>query len=242
MPLANAQTSNSTEKLPPFIERKFKRDAARLALRTMTNGEELRFLPIEINEIKTEEIFTLLVFLYQNDPIAKNLEDCGIHTAAYPPIENLQIVFSAEYSWAGSQNSLPENSIKKIYELIHQYDLVIQNSSNWNAGQEILAIRSRNPLNMAALANEFRNIKGIQSVNLNTQPQIIRDINIAQTASGWKVSYLLKFKEPDVQQLATHTWEFEVKNNKEIRFLGEKGKPIPDWIKCQIQPAFLQTF
>ncbi|MEZ4951174.1 MAG: hypothetical protein R2769_08915 [Saprospiraceae bacterium] len=242
MPGAYAQTSNSTEKLPPFIERKFKRDAARLALRTISNGEDLRFLPIEIDEKRKQEIFSLLVFLYQNDPIARNLEDCGIHTAAYPAIENIQIVFSSEYSWIGTQKPLPENSIKKIYELIHQYDLVIQNSANWNAGQEILAIRSRNPLNMTALANEFRNITGIQSVNLNSNPQIIRDINLTQTASGWRVSYLLKFKDPEIQQLVSHSWDFEVKNHQEIRFLGENGKPIPDWIKCQIQPASLQTF
>ena len=76
------------------------------------------------------------------------------------------------------RQGITETSSDAINELLYEYDLIIDRHVQWTDNQDAITIRSTNPLNMEALANEFYNIEGIVKIDFS-KPRIAgNDIKI----------------------------------------------------------------
>ena len=227
--LAKKETAELSRKL----ERKFKRDAARLALRMEADKEELRYQNIIIAPGNVENIYQALVNVYKSDETAQSIAKCNVHTFPNPSIDHFNVIFDKTVDWAiPLQQGVSETDSDEINDLLDEYNLVISKHVQWNSTQDAITIRSKVPLNMAALSNEFYNIEGVAEIDLGVPTIAGNDIKIERMERGWKLEYILQFGSYS-DKAKKHVWKYNVSDAGEVTFISETGDPIPTWMKCE---------
>lgn len=234
---AKSSKKNESVNIPKKLTRKFKRDAARLALRMESKREDLRYLNIVIPRDNIESIYGVLANIYTSNEVAKSIADCNVHTFPNPSIDHLVIIFDREVDWAQPlRDGISETDNDEINDLLDDYDLIIEKHVQWNDTKDAITIRSKEPLNMAALANEFYNIEGVSSIDLGVPEIGGNDINIERVNNGWEVQYVLRFGSYISGKGKMHIWKFKAHDNGKIELLSEGGDPVPDWMRCEEEP------
>lgn len=230
---------DKTNEIPKRLVRKFKRDAARLALRMESQKEDLRYQNINISQSNIDNIYKILTNIYLEDETAKSIADCNVHTFPDPSIDHFVIIFDREVSWADLlRDGITETSSDEINELMDEYDLIIEKHVQWNDAQDAITIRSAEPLNMAALANEFYNVEGVAEIDFGLPKIGGNDIQIRRVADGWEVEYILKFGSYINGNGSKHTWVYKVLDGGNVQFVAENGDPVPAWMRCEVEKAF----
>ena len=230
-----AKKPKHQNEVPKRLERKFRRDAARIALRMEAkNEEDLRYLNIVIPRDNVESIFNVLKKIYLHDETARSISKCNVHTYPNPSIDHFVLIFKRNADWAEPLRSgITETDSPIINDLLDEFDLIIEKHVQWNDTQDAITIRSKGPLNMAALANEFYNIEGVEEIDLGVPKVGGNDIEIKRKENGWEVSYILRFGSYIDGKGKTHTWKYEAKDNGTINFISESGDPVPEWMRCE---------
>ena len=222
-----------TNEISKKLERKFKRDAARLALRMESDKEELRYQNITISPSNVENIYQALVTVYKKDETSQSIAKCNVHTFPNPSIDHFNVIFDKTVDWAiPLQQGVSETDSDEINELLDEYNLVISKHVQWNNTQDAITIRSKTPLNMAALANEFYNIEGVVEIDLGVPTIAGNDIQIERINRGWELEYILRFGSY-IDEGKEHIWKYQVTDKGEVTFISETGAPIPTWMKCE---------
>lgn len=223
--------------IPKKLTRKFKRDAARLALRMESKQEDLRYLNIVIPKDNIESIYGVLTNIYTGNEVAKSIADCNVHTFPNPSIDHLVIIFDRNVDWAEPlREGISETNNDDINDLLDDYDLIIEKHIQWNDTKDAITIRSKEPLNMAALANEFYNIDGVSSIDLGVPEIGGNDINIQRIRNGWEVQYVLRFGSYISGKGKVHIWKFNALDDGSIEMISEGGDPVPEWMRCEEEP------
>ena len=238
--MANSTTFHPRQNVTPSrtLMRKFRRDAARLALRLEANNEDLRYQNIVIPQNTIDDIYKLLINIYQSEETARAIAKCNIHTYPNPSIDRLVLIFQRDISWAVPlSDGISETTSEAFNELLYEYDLVIDKHVQWNDNQDALTIRSQAPLNMAALANEFYNIEGIETIDLGISQMGGNDINIQRTSAGWEVEYILRFGSYINGKGKMHFWKYTVTDEGTVKFINEGGDDVPEWMRCHFEQA-----
>lgn len=220
--------------IPKKLTRKFKRDAARLALRIESKQEDLRYLNITIPRDNIESMYGILTSIYVDNEVAKSIADCNVHTFPNPSIDHLVIIFDRDIDWAEPlREGISETDNDEINDLLDEYDLIIEKHIQWNDTKDAITIRSKEPLNMAALANEFYNIDGVSSIDLGVPEIGGNDINIERINNGWEVQYVLRFGSYISGKGKVHIWKFNAFDDGSVEMISEGGDPVPDWMRCE---------
>lgn len=233
-----AQSAKWTEfeganEIPKSLERKFKRDAARLALRLEAEKEDLRYLGISISQTNVDMIHAILSTIYEVDESAKSIAKCNVHTFPNPSIDQFVIIYERDIDWATPLlDGINETDSDEFNDLLDEYELIIDKHVSWNDDQDAITIRSKEPLNIAALSNEFYNIEGVVEIDLGIPKVAGNDIVFSRLAEGWEVQYLLKFGSLSGKGGKEHIWKYEANDDGTIKFIEEKGEPIPSWMRC----------
>ncbi len=222
--------------LPKSLARKFKRDAARLALRMSAAQEDLRYRDIFISKELMENIYQILSNVYLSGEMAQSLAQCNVHTFPNPSIDHFKIIFDSESEWAEPlQMGISETDSPVINDLLDEYDLVLENHEKWTDTEDIIVVRSKEPLNMAALANEFYNVEGVEEIDLGIPEVGGNDILIERQNDGWEIKYILKFGGTYIPGKGKqHTWTYLASDDGVITFVSETGDPIPSYMKCSL--------
>lgn len=219
--------------LPKEIARKMRRDAARLALRLESDKDDLRYLSAYIPKGNSEQIFNALAGIYLGDATAQKLEKCNLHTFPNPSIDHCVIIYDKNVAWARPlAQGINETNSPRINELLDKYNLVIEKHVNWTDAQDAITIRSRDPLNMAAVANEFNNIEGVAEFDLGIPKILGNDITVRRSSVGWDLDYILRFGSWSTGKGKQHVWKYRVSDGGKIQFLGESGDEVPTWMQC----------
>ncbi|MEO1517593.1 MAG: hypothetical protein AAFV95_21395 [Bacteroidota bacterium] len=219
--------------IPKRLTRKFRRDAARLALRIEGKNEDLRYQNIVIPENNIDKFFEMLTAIYVNSETGKSIAKCNIHTYPNPSIDHLTIIFERSVAWARPlQEGISETTSQDINRLLDEYDLIIEKHVQWNDTQDAITIRSKEPLNMAALANEFYNVEGVETIDLGVPEIGGNDINIQRINGGWEIEYILRFGSYINGKGKMHFWKYNVMDNGKMKFNSEGGDPVPDYMRC----------
>lgn len=236
----SSDDSKDRVSIPKALTRKFRRDAARLALRLESKKEELRYQNIIIPKDNMESIYEVLHNIYMNNETAQSISKCNVHTFPNPSIDHLVIIFDREVDWAEPlQEGISETDSEEINELLEDYDLIIEKHVQWNDTEDAITIRSKEPLNMSALANEFYNVEGVSSIDLGIPKIGGNDININRIENGWEVQYQLRFGSFITGKGKTHSWIYNAMDDGSVKFLRETGDPVPDWMRCHFQKKIL---
>ncbi len=219
--------------LPKEIARKIRRDAARLALRIESDKDDLRYLSAYIPKGNSDQLFNALAAIYTGDEAAKRLEKCNLHTFPSPSIDHCVVIYDKNVGWARPlAQGAGETSSQRVNELLDKYNLVIEKHVNWTDQQDAITIRSRDPLNMAAVANEFNNVEGVAEFDLGIPKILGNDINARRAADGWDVDYILRFGSWSTGKGKQHTWKYRCSDGGKVQFLGEGGDEVPAWMQC----------
>ncbi len=231
----HAQT-NPTQ-LSRNLERKLKRDAARMALR-LNEGEDLRFQSIRISSGDMESIYKALVGMHNADENVRSIFRCNVHTRANPSIDHMLIIFDRNIEWAAPLRAgRHETTSITLNDLLYDHDLIIEKHVQWNDTHDAISIRSKNPLNMAALANEFNNIEGVQSVDLGLSKEVGNNITATRVGSGWRFVFTLSFGSLQEKGEKTHNWQYEYTDGGKMTKVRESGDPVPEWLRCATDPV-----
>jgi hypothetical protein len=228
------KTAFSNQNVPQTIARKLKRDAARLALRIESDKEDLKYINVRIPQDRLNGIYNLLVNIYLSSEVGKSIEKCNVHTYPNPSIDHLVIIFDKNVSWAAPlRNGITETDNKNFNKLLNAYDLSIEKYVNWNDTQDAVTIRSKDALNMAALANEFENVEGIAEIDLGLPKVAGNDIRMKRMTNGWEIDYVLRFGAYASTGGKEHIWKYRADDLGNVTFVSEGGEPIPAWMKCE---------
>jgi len=230
------ETDGKNEVLPKRLERKYKRDAARLALRMEASEDELRYGNIMIPRENIESIFNILSSVYFSDETAKSIARCNVHTFPNPSIDHCKIIFDRNVDWAEPlREGITETNSDEINDLLDEYDLIIETHERWTDDQDVIVIRSKEPINMAAISNEFYNVEGVVEVDLGIPEIGGNDINISRLDGGWQIVYTLTIGGAYSKEGSKkHVWTYKALDNGVITFISEIGDPIPAWMKCDL--------
>jgi len=214
--------------VPSHLKRAFLIDAARLSLRTQ---EEWSNQSVQLPKEQVQFYHNLLLTIYQQDELARKIADCDIHTIPNLSVDYLEVIYDREAAWAeplkSGVNATNNNILNK---LIEQYDLIIDSYQEVDSQRSMLIIRSVEPINMAALANQLYEIKEVRKINLSSEKTRATDIKVQPSTDGWQVVYLIKFKEG--RTIQQHSWIYKVYSNGTAEFITEVGAPIPDSMNC----------
>ena len=221
------------QEIPKKLTRKFRRDAARLALRIESKKEDLRYQNVVIPKDNIESIYSVLTAIYLNDETAKSIANCNVHTFPNPSIDHLILIFDRNVEWAKPlREGISETSSFEINDLLDEYDLIIEKHVQWNDSQDAITIRSKEPLNMAALANEFYNVEGVSAIDLGIPEIGGNDINLNRISNGWEVEYVLRFGSYINGKGKIHIWKYRALDSGIVEFISEGGDPVPEWMRC----------
>lgn len=218
------------------LENKFRRDAARLVLRMDAEQEDLRYGNINIAEARIDHFYDMLRKVYMQDETARSIAKCNVHTFPNVSIDYFVVVYKKDTPWAAPlKDDIAETDNAKFNKLLEMHDLSIVEHQKWTDTQDAITIRSRNPLNITALANEFRNIEGVQDIDMG-QPEIMgNDIKIRRTPTGFRLDYILKVGGGiGGEAIQNHTWSWSIDDDGNVKFIEEKGAPVPEWMRCQL--------
>jgi hypothetical protein len=228
-----AATSVNAQAKPPIpssLDRQFKRDAARLALRLDAEKEDIRYLPIAISRDNINGLYKALCYIYQNEEAGKALAKCNVHTFPNPSIDHLVVIYKKNVDWAAPlRQGITETNNKELNQLLDKYDLAIERSMQWNDTQDAITLRSKEPLNMAALADKFRDIQGVVQTDLGSTKLGGNDIKAKRIGGGWEIDYVLS-----INASQQHTWKFKALDNGQVTLLKESGEPLPAWMRCDM--------
>ena len=233
-PLA-AKTQSVTAKnaVPASTDRQFKRDAARMALRLDAEKEDSRYLPVAISRDNINSIYKALTNIYLNDETGKSLARCNIHTFPNPSIDHITIIYKRATDWAAPlSQGISETTNKDFNRLLDQYDLAIEKHVQWNDTQDAITLRSKEPLNMSALAGQFDNISGVVQIDLGLPKFGGNDIKAKRISGGWEIDFIYSFGATAGSSGKQHTWKFKALDNGQVTMLKELGEPLPSWMKC----------
>lgn len=232
------KSKKSVNEVPMRLTRKFKRDAARLALRLEASREDLRYQNIIIPKSNVENIYEILTNIYVKNETAQSISKCNVHTFPNPSIDHLVIIFDREIEWAEPLlDGISETDSDEFNALLEEYDLIIDKHVQWDDENDAITLRSREPLNMSALANEFYNIEGVKSIDLGIPKIGGNDINIQRINEGWEVQYILRFGSYISGKGKVHIWTYNAMDDGNVHFVNESGDPVPDWMRCHFRPV-----
>lgn len=240
---ANLNTRHRDTEIPKELARKFKRDAARLALRVEANGEDPRFTDPFIPKENIDLIYNALASIYLNLEKGKSLEKCNIHTFPNPSIDHLVLIFNKNVAWARPlRDGLTETDNSTINDLLSRYRLVIEKYVNWTDSEDAITIRSKDPVNMAAIANQFSQIDGVTETDLGIPKILGNDIQFRSASNGVELDYILRFGSWSSGKGKSHTWKFKVSNAGKAEMTGEFGDDVPEWMRCDARQGLLANF
>ena len=230
--VAPARAQSTEPRLSRNLDRKLRRDAARLALR-LNDGEDLRFQSIRIPSADMDRLYDALVAMHRGDEGVRSIFRCNVHTRPNPSIDRMMIVFDREAEWAAPlREGRHETTSITLNDLLYEHDLIIEKHVTWDDAQDAISIRSKKPLNMAALANEFNNIAGVQEVKLGIEKEIGNDISAIRVGGGWRFTFSLSFGSLSEEGQKSHTWQYECTDAGAVKKVSESGEPVPEWMRC----------
>jgi hypothetical protein len=226
-------TSAGKSAVPASIDRQFKRDAARMALRMEVEKEDARYLPVAISRDNITSLYKALSNIYINDETGKSIARCNIHTFPNPSIDHIVIIFKKNVDWAAPlRQGITETTNKELNRLLDQYDLAIEKHVQWNDAQDAITLRSKEPLNMAALAGQFDNIPGVVQIDLGLPKFAGNDIKAKRITGGWEIEFIYSFGGNAGSGGKIHTWKYKALDNGQVSLLKEGGETLPTWMRC----------
>lgn len=228
------ETNRQSGTLSKYVQKKYKKDAVRLALRLISSKDNFKALDIDLPNKTVNSIYQALVAIHESNlPEAELVtKSHKLHTFPAPTVDRFFLIYERKAEWSKPLRlGAMETESKKINALLEKYGLVIDRNSEWDEEHNSLHIRANEPLNISRLVEEFKKVNGVVKIDLLQPDGDGNDIEIKATDAGWMVNYILKFDSCIHGCKKRHFWSFEVNHEGQVIFLGEYGDDLPDWMQ-----------
>ena len=227
--VANSAT-DAPVSIPARLDRKFRRDAARLALRNSL--AQTAAAGTGIDRTQAALFYEVLTTLYREQATARAIASCNVHTFPRPSIDHLVLVFERDIDWAAPfAESLLRTGNDDLNALLDDHDLIIEKHLVWDDALDAITIRAKEPMNIGALVDDFADIDGVERIDLGVPEVIGNDIAIERSNNRWEVTYLLRFGALTGTP-KEHHWIFAYEDNGRVQLLEEGGEAVPSYMRC----------
>lgn len=220
-------------KLSKYKQKKYRKDATRLALRLVSKNNDFKSINANAPEQMVESIYSSLVAVHQSEhTMAKKVtQKHKLHTFPIPSVDRFFVVYKREAVWAKPLRlGDTTTDSEEINSLLEKYGLVIDKHVDWDEDHNSFNVRANKSLNLAPVAGDFSKIDGIVLVDLLMPSGDGNDIEIQKIDNGWEFNYMIKFDSCITGCQKKHVWTFKVLNNENVEFVGESGDDLPEWM------------
>ncbi|MBL4649518.1 MAG: hypothetical protein JKY03_07280 [Aureispira sp.] len=194
----------------------YSNDAVQLAARLVVNQATG-----EISEHLIYSIEDALIAVAQSPYVSANAvaHRYQIHTSPTVNVKNARIILGKEATWS---QDISENPIQKILPNYKFTLEVIETTDTY----VVLNFASEKTLNMKFIANEISYLNNVWMVELPTIILNKDDIQLKEIEGGYLLTYVYHTGSSEGDYGETHYWNFEVKHNGNVKFLGEHGADL----------------
>jgi enoyl reductase-like protein len=192
------------------------RDAVQLAARLSVDNPSA-----EISQHLIYSIEDALIAVSLSPSISANVvsHKYSIHASSTTNSSYIRIIVSKDAKWIKDKH---QNPIQTIFPA-QKFDLKEIESTESYVKFEI---STEQPSNMKFIANELSVIEDIWMVELPTVQKDRTDIKLTLEEDVFVITYSLKPENCDIGCDKRHFWEFNVKANGEVSFIGEHGADL----------------
>ncbi|MEM9824006.1 MAG: hypothetical protein AAF985_23175, partial [Bacteroidota bacterium] len=220
--------------LSDYLQKKYQKDATRLALRLISQDQEYHNLDVEVPDHTVQPIFNALVSIHNSDlEAAKTVTRIHkLHTFPVPSVDHFFVVYKRSAKWAIPLR-MGENTTysEQINRLLEHYGLVIDKHVEWDEEKNSFHVKATRSLNIAAIAKAFSSIEGVVLGDLLMPAGDGNDIEVKQLDNSLEINYLIKFGSCISGCKNQRIWTFRVDQQNEVTFVGESGDELPVWMK-----------
>jgi uncharacterized protein YuzB (UPF0349 family) len=224
---------SSVEDLSNHQKNQYKKDATRLALRQLVDGNNFEVLDPEVPKEMVESIYSSLIAIHTSGLPEANIVTAQhkLHTFPTPTVDRLVVIYKRDATWATPLrlgDDVTDND--KINELSSKFKLTIDRHVEWDEEHFSFNMHSEESMNIAPLAKDLSTVESVTLVDMMEPNGDGNDIEIKKLANGWEINYIIKFDGCISGCKKRHTWSFEVINGK-VNFKGESGDELPKWMR-----------
>ncbi|MCB9234403.1 MAG: hypothetical protein H6581_22305 [Bacteroidia bacterium] len=217
------------EEIPAEILKKYRDDAARLALRDLVAGRAGTVTAADLPEIRIEFYLDKLKKIYaliQKNPELAQIST--IHTHPNPSLHEVMVVLEANCAWKDRwKQGIISTEDLNLNQLTSRYNLKIEGYREGALGPTLKLVSSRyfNTTEMARLLAE------VEGIRMAEPEGVVGDGDNIQTAMSTKEKNKLAFSKGwgDCPSGCIHRayWSFEIQPDGSVVYLGQSGDTPP---------------
>jgi hypothetical protein len=214
--------------LPGTLRAQYLEDAARLALRDLLRRG---YAEIEIPSDARRPYYDALVLVHNATGLPARdsvVNIYRIHTFPLPATRSLMLQLVASEAWVQrlARRELPTGE-PAVDDLLQRYSLSVGSVFRLSQGDVLLTLGSLEPLNMAALAPQFRGITGVRHSDPNGAVGDGNDIRGSIEQSRVLLDYSVGYGDCPAGCIRRHHYHFAVHTDGTVEYLGASGAPPP---------------
>lgn len=216
--------------VPEAVRDAYRDDAARLALRLMGgSAPDVVDLPPEPSRSLYQALIRVsnIPGLAARDSVVTLYQ---IHTFRMPDVRSLIVEVDSLAGWVSAwRQGEPLTGQPSIDHLMRQFELEVEHYQTYPAGwvHHWVRLKSRRPLNSAALAKQFLGIEGVLTASPAVPIGDGDDIAVSAQAGGWRLDYSVGYGDCPAGCIARHYWTFVVQPDGRVTYVGSRGDPTP---------------
>jgi hypothetical protein len=208
-------------------------DATRLAVRLINKEQRVAKQTVRVPDELVRAIYNALVAVRTSDFAAIDTITQSYYVRSFPvpSVESVILIFEHDSPIADPIKKRHDSTGSPgINRIIREYNLVMTKMVYLDEERAGLVLNSREPINVSALMHRLYIEEGVGCIEEQTPYGDGNDINIERSATGWNLTYSVRFGNCVNQCQKVHDWNFTISETGEVAYVGSTGHVIPPWV------------
>jgi hypothetical protein len=218
---------------PAYLKSIYKTDATRLAVRLINKEQRVAKQTVRVPEELVRAVYNALVAVRTSEYAAIDTitQNYYIRTFPVPSVDAVILLFEHDSPIADPIKKRHDSTGSPgINRIIREYNLVMTKMVYLDEERAGLVLHSREPINISALMHRLYMEEGIGCIEEQSTYGDGNDIQVERTATGWDITYSVRFGNCVNQCQKIHDWKFAVSETGEVTYNGSFGHVIPPWV------------
>lgn len=218
--------------VPEGLRSAYREDAVRLALRHLQETEHPDRHEVRVPDDAVQPFYDALIHVYNAEglPARDSVVDLyRVHTFRYPELRSLVLNVYPDAPWLPAlREGVRPVGEPKLDELLEEYDLeFVRYHDLVTFVYDLVVLRAREPLNVAALAALFVGIDRLEGAWANGAVGDGNDIRAGVEPESWLLHYSTGFGDCPAGCISRYHWVFRVHTDGRVTYEGGHGEPPP---------------
>ncbi len=221
------------ERLTKRVLANYKKDAARLALRHLSNQNPYDKLPALLPRELVGSIYDALLAVHTSEVKEASIvtNKHRLHTFPIPSIDGFQVIYEKKAIW-GIKEDTDDLQItnNEIGNLLESYQLKIDSHGEWDEEHNFFHVRTTEFINVAPILKAISSLRGVKLTSDLIPNGDGNDIELRKIEKDWLIDYIIKFDNCISGCKNKRTWRFRVSESGKVTFIKVFGEPLPSWM------------